>query len=61
MKLETALEKLSDVIRRKHLALSTEDSYRHWVTRFSRFVVERCPDGTPEQKMEAFLTQAVAA
>ncbi len=57
MKLETALQSLRDVIRRKHLALATEETYVHWVSRFSRFVVERCQSGTPAEKMEAFLGQ----
>ncbi len=57
MKLESAVSRLRDVIRRKHLAFSTEQNYCQWVTRFSRFVIQRAPDGTPEQKMERFLTQ----
>ena len=57
MKLEIAIEKTRDVIRRKHLALATEQNYLHWLARFSMFVTERCPTGKPEQKMEAFLTQ----
>lgn len=58
MKLELALKKLREVIRRKHLSLSTEDNYVAWVARFSRFVVDRCAaTDKPEAKMEAFLTQ----
>lgn len=58
MKLETALTQLREIIRRKHLSLATEESYAHWLARFSRFVRERCQaDWKPEQKMEAFLTQ----
>lgn len=57
MKLETALQKTVDTLRRKHLSLSTEESYCGWIRRFARFVSERCAEGTPEQKMEAFLTQ----
>lgn len=57
MKLEMAIEKTRDVIRRKHLSLSTEENYLQWLRRFSRFVLARCPEGNPEQKMEAFLTQ----
>ena len=58
MKLENALQMLSDVIRRKHFSLATERSYRMWVARYSRFVLARCkPDQTPAGKMEAFLTQ----
>lgn len=58
MKLETAMQKTRDVIRLKHLSLSTEENYLQWLARFSRFVVDRCStDEKPEQKMEAFLTQ----
>jgi site-specific recombinase XerD len=57
MKLEIAIEKMRDTIRVKHLAIATEQSYVGWLVRFSRFVSERCQVGTPEQKMEAFLTQ----
>jgi hypothetical protein len=57
MKLELAIQKLRSVLRRKHLSLSTEDNYVGWLVRFSRFVVECSPEGTPEQKMERFLTQ----
>lgn len=58
MKLETAVEKMRDVIRLRHLALATEQSYTGWLERFSRFVGERCrADWKPEKKMEAFLTQ----
>jgi integron integrase len=57
MKLELALSKLRETLRLRHLALKTEESYTGWLVRFSRFVVERCSDGTPTAKMEAFLTQ----
>ena len=49
---------MRDVVRRKHLSISTEDNYVSWLARFSRFVVARCQaDQKPEAKMEAFLTQ----
>lgn len=62
---ESAILKMRDVLRRKHLALSTEEAYTHWLRRFCRYVV-RLPDDLPsEQKIEAFLTllakQQVAA
>lgn len=58
MKLEIALETLRDVIRRKHFSLATERSYLMWLTRYSRFVSERCRlDQSPNVKLEAFLTQ----
>jgi site-specific recombinase XerD len=58
MTLTEALQATRDILRRKHLSHATEESYCGWLTRFARFVAERClPDQTPEQKMEAFLTQ----
>jgi len=57
MKITIAISNMRDIIRRKHLSIETERSYCQWLDRFSRFVVERCRDGKPEQKMEAFLTQ----
>lgn len=57
MKPHEAIEKLRSVLRRKHLALATEETYVHWLTRFMRFVVECSPEGTPEVKMERFLTR----
>jgi len=57
MNLKTAIEKTRDVIRRKHLSLSTEENYLQWLVRFSRFVSECFKEGSPEVKMEAFLTQ----
>jgi len=58
MTTQQALKKMRDVIRRKHLAAATESAYLGWIRRYARFVYER-GDGlvTPEQKMEAFLTQ----
>ena len=57
MKLELALLRLRETLRRRHLSLKTEESYCSWIVRFSRFVSERCRDGKSEVKMEAFLTQ----
>jgi len=57
MKPEIAIQSMQDVIRRKHLSLSTEENYLQWLRRFMRFVSERRRDGKPEQKMESFLTQ----
>jgi site-specific recombinase XerD len=57
MNLESALSKLRKIIRLKHLSLKTEDAYVAWIARFSRFISARCREGSPETKMEAFLTQ----
>jgi site-specific recombinase XerD len=57
MNIEAAEEKLRSVIRRRHLAYATEDTYAMWLRRFARFVCERSPEGAPALKMERFLTQ----
>ena len=58
MTTEDAVNKTRDVIRLRHLSLSTGDNYVSWLRRFARFVSERCdPLARPEQKMEGFLTQ----
>src|ERR1035437_1686654 len=57
MNLESALQKLRETLRLKHLALKTEEAYVAWIARYSRFIIERCRDGSPEVKMESFLTQ----
>lgn len=57
MKAEEAVEALVNVIRLKHLARSTEDCYSGWLRRFIRFLTVRRPEGTTEEKIEAFLTQ----
>ena len=58
MKLQSALEQTRSIIRLKHLAHATEDNYLHWLSRYGRFVAERCcAKQKPEQKLEAFLTQ----
>lgn len=41
MNFTEAEEKLRGVIRRRHLAYSTEDTYVLWLKRFARFVKER--------------------
>lgn len=41
MKLETVLEKVRNVIRLRHLSLSTEDNYCSWITRFARFISDQ--------------------
>lgn len=48
--------KLREVLRRKHFALSTEQSYAAWLVRFMRYVVKLPANWSSEQKLEAFLT-----
>jgi len=57
MNLSSAIFRTREIIRLKHLALATENSYVSWIERYSRFIKERCQNGSPEAKMEAFLTQ----
>jgi len=47
---------MADVIRRKHLALNTEQSYCVWLSRYCRYL-KQPPAGLPsEQKLSRFLT-----
>ena len=56
MTTEQAVQKLTDVIRRKHLALNTEHSYRAWLKRYCDFVPQLPAGLSSEQKLERFLT-----
>lgn len=51
-----AIDRMVDKIRLKHFAISTERTYRDWAIRYIRFLRARRPDGTSEQKFEAYLT-----
>lgn len=57
MKRSEAVEKMKAVIRRKHLALATEDNYCHWLRRFLEWVSSHpsCPVD-PAKRMEGFLS-----
>ena len=56
MQSEQALQKLTDVLRRKHFALKTEQCYCGWLRRYCDFL-KTLPPGLPsEQKLERFLT-----
>jgi len=51
-----AVQKLADVVRRKHFSLSTEHSYCGWLKRYCAFI-KTLPAALPsEQKLERFLT-----
>jgi site-specific recombinase XerD len=52
-----ALQKLIEVLRRKHFALSRERSYVAWLRRYCDFVKRLPTHGASEQKLERFLTQ----
>ncbi len=51
-----AIEKMRSVIRRKHLALSTEETYCGWLSRFVAYLRATHPTGTSESKLERFLS-----
>jgi integron integrase len=50
-----AVQKLADVVRRKHLSLSTEQSYCGWLKRYCAYI-RKLPPLPSEQKLERFLT-----
>ena len=56
MTTEPAVEKVADVIRRKHLALNTEHSYCAWLRRYCDFIKKLSSHLPAEQKLERFLT-----
>lgn len=56
MNTEQAVQKLTDVIRRKHLALSTERSYCTWLRRYCDYIVKLPAHLSSTQKLERFLT-----
>lgn len=51
-----AIERMRDVIRLRHFALSTERCYVDWARRYVRFLLARRPGATSEQKFAAYLT-----
>jgi hypothetical protein len=56
-----AVERLRQVIRRQHKALSTEDCYIFWLRRYMA-ALHRMPANLPsEKKLEQFLTERLAA
>jgi len=55
MNTEKALGRLTEVIRRKHLALATERSYRAWLRRYCNNIKGLPAHLSSEQKLERFL------
>lgn len=51
-----SIQRLREIIRRKHLALSTEDAYCGWVRRFIGFLRTDRYGKTSEERFERFLT-----
>ena len=56
MTISQALERLSDTIRLRHLARSTEECYRCWLQSYMQWLASRSFKGSSAQKVEAFLT-----
>ena len=56
MNVDEALKRVTDVVRRKHLARATEECYRGWLKRYCEFVVQLPAHLPSEQKLERFLT-----
>jgi hypothetical protein len=57
MNAQEAIQRMREVLRLKHLALSTEESYCGWVLRYAEHL-RSLPAGLPcERKIESFLTK----
>ena len=51
-----AINRVREVIRRQHKALSTEDSYLYWLRQYMGALRSMPPDLSSEKKLEQFLT-----
>lgn len=51
-----AIHRLREILRRKHFALATEETYVHWVGRFFEWLAKNRAAVTPKERMEGFLT-----
>ena len=56
MTISHAIDRLREVLRRQHKALSTEDSYVFWLRRYIQAVQKLPKDLPSEKKLEEFLT-----
>src|SRR5437879_5930288 len=56
MNTEQAVQKMTDVIRRKHFTLSTEQCYCGWLRRYCDYLAKLPVHLSSEQKLERFLT-----
>ncbi len=56
MNISQALEKLTDAIRLRHFAQSTEECYRFWLQSYMKWLRSRPAQWSSAQKVEAFLT-----
>jgi hypothetical protein len=56
MKTAEAIDRMRQVIRRQHEALSTEDCYLFWLRRYMAALRQLPPELPSEKKLEQFLT-----
>jgi site-specific recombinase XerD len=56
MNAHQAVARMADVIRRKHLALNTEQTYCAWLKRYCQHIALLRAEMPTEQKLEHFLT-----
>jgi len=56
MNTDEAVNVLTKAVRLKHLALSTERTYRHWLVQFCRFLPTVPEELSSERKIERWLT-----
>jgi hypothetical protein len=56
MNAHQAIDRMRQVIRRQHKALSTEDSYIQWLRRYMKALRQMPPGLSSEKKLETFLT-----
>ncbi len=56
MNADHAIDRMRQVIRRQHKALSTEDSYIQWLRRYMKALRQMPPGLSSEKKLETFLT-----
>ena len=56
MNAHQAIDRMRQVIRRQHKALSTEDSYIQWLRCYVKALRQMPPGLSSEKKLETFLT-----
>src|SRR5439155_26944939 len=56
MNADQAIDRMRQVIRRQHKALSTEDSYIQWLRRYMKALRQMSPGLSSEKKLETFLS-----
>jgi hypothetical protein len=57
MNTEQAIQRLREVVRRQHNAISTESTYAFWLRRYMLAIPRYAEELTSEQKLERFLTE----